>query len=58
MMIARFRKRMTSVPKTQGPDLCAFLFHLRVDVFLQAGKSYYRQFNWRRADDTRGEEGY
>ena len=58
MMIARFRKHMTSVPKTQGPDLCAFLLHLRVDVFIQAGKSYYRQFNWRRVDDTQGEEGY
>ena len=36
-----------SSPRTQGPDFCAFLLHCRVDVFLNAGYVYERDFEWR-----------
>ena len=46
-MIGQFRKRVTSTPRTQGPDFCAFLLHCRVDAFLNAGYVYERDFEWR-----------
>ena len=39
-MIGQFRKKLTSTPRTQGPDFCAFLMHCRVDAFLNAGYVY------------------
>ena len=46
-MIGQFRKKLTSTPRTQGPDFCAFLMHCRVDAFLNAGYVYQREFEWR-----------
>ena len=46
-MIGQFRKKVTATPRTQGPDLCGFLLHCRVDVFLNAGYVYERDFEWR-----------
>ena len=46
-MIGQFRKKLTSTPRTQGPDFCAFLMHCRVDAFLNAGYVYQRKFEWR-----------
>ena len=46
-MIGQFRKKLTSTPRTQGPDFCAFLIHCRVDAFLNAGYVYQREFAWR-----------
>ena len=46
-MIGQFRKKLTSTPRTQGPDFCAFLIHCRVDAFLNAGYVYQREFEWR-----------
>ena len=46
-MIGQFRKKVAATPHTQGPDFCAFLLHCRVDVFLNAGYVYERDFKWR-----------
>ena len=46
-MMGQFRKKVTATPRTQGPDFCAFLLHCRVDVFLDAGYVYERDFEWR-----------
>jgi hypothetical protein len=46
-MIGQFRKKLTSTPRTQGPDFCAFLMRCRVDAFLNAGYVYQREFEWR-----------
>ena len=40
-------KKLTSTPRTQGPDFCAFLMHCRVDGFLNSGYVYQREFEWR-----------
>ena len=46
-IIGQFRKKITSTPRTQGPDLAAFLLHMRVDAFLNAGYVFEREFEWR-----------
>eukprot|EP00435_Cladocopium_sp_Y103_P010612 s55_g2.t1 len=43
-LIGKFRKHVTACPRTQAPDLCAWLLHTRVDSFLDAGKTYRRVF--------------
>eukprot|EP00435_Cladocopium_sp_Y103_P038134 s2311_g10.t1 len=43
-LIGKFRKHVTACPRTQAPDLCAWLLHTRVDSFLDAGKTYHRVY--------------
>ena len=46
-MIGQFKKKLTPTPRTQGPDFAAFLMHMRVDAFLNAGYVFDREFEWR-----------
>ena len=46
-IMGQFRKKLSSTPRTQGPDLAAFLFHMRIDAFLNAGYVFDREFEWR-----------
>ena len=46
-LIGQFKKKLTPTPRTQGPDFAAFLMHMRVDAFLNAGYVFDREFEWR-----------
>eukprot|EP00435_Cladocopium_sp_Y103_P008555 s3393_g2.t1 len=43
-LIGKFRKCVTACPRSQAPDLTAWLLHTRVDSFLDAGKTYNRVY--------------
>eukprot|EP00435_Cladocopium_sp_Y103_P001805 s3207_g1.t1 len=43
-LIGKFRRHVTACPRTQAPDLTAWLLHTRVDSFIDAGKTYRRQY--------------
>ena len=41
--LAHYASKITSTPKTQAPDLAAFLKKMRVDSFLSATNTYRRK---------------
>eukprot|EP00435_Cladocopium_sp_Y103_P000699 s5130_g1.t1 len=43
-LIGKYRKLVTACPRSQAPDLAAWCLHVRMDAFLDAGKSYRREF--------------
>eukprot|EP00435_Cladocopium_sp_Y103_P072693 s313_g41.t1 len=43
-LIGKYRKMVTACPRSQAPDLAAWCLHVRLDAFLDAGKSYKREF--------------
>eukprot|EP00435_Cladocopium_sp_Y103_P019158 s1172_g4.t1 len=43
-LIGKYRKMVTACPRSQAPDLAAWCLHARMDAFLDAGKSYRREF--------------
>eukprot|EP00435_Cladocopium_sp_Y103_P046125 s278_g13.t1 len=43
-LIGKYRKLVTACPRSQAPDLAAWCLHVRLDAFLDAGKSYRREF--------------
>eukprot|EP00435_Cladocopium_sp_Y103_P009731 s6155_g2.t1 len=43
-LIGKYRKAITANPRSQAPDLAAWCLHVRMDAFIDAGKSYRREF--------------